>query len=350
MYSMPIGVIPKPCSTDFHLVMDHSAGEFALNNYIAKSDSSIRLDSLQDFGTALRAVIACDGHTSVWLFKSDVSAAYRRIPMHPLWQLKQINTFQGMRHIDRNMTFGSHSAPKIWCSFFSLVIWISIHILVCMDLLHYMDDTWSYETDPALVYYELYDSHFPKKQATLLCLYDHLSLPHTKNKQIFGHALDIISLHIDPSSMSIMMPLPARRELVAAIRSFISTTTSCHRSLLDWQRILRWINWGLNAFPLGRPALQSAYDKVSGKLIPRAKIYLNHAVIRDLTWLALMIEASDGIHMMDVIKWDESQANLTIYCDASLEGLSFVTPSLKLGFSGPMPTDSCLQMIFFFES
>jgi len=62
-----------------------------------------------------------------------------------------------------------------------------------------------------------------------------------------------------------------------------------------------------------------------------------------------MIEASDGIHMMDTIKWDESQADLTIYCDASLEGLSFVTPSLKLGFSGPMPTDSCLQMIFFFE-
>ena len=41
MYSMPIGVVLKPLSTDCHLVMDHSAGEFALNNYIAKSDSSI---------------------------------------------------------------------------------------------------------------------------------------------------------------------------------------------------------------------------------------------------------------------------------------------------------------------
>ena len=41
MYSMPIRVIPKPRSTDFHLVTDHSTGEFTLNNYIAKSDSSI---------------------------------------------------------------------------------------------------------------------------------------------------------------------------------------------------------------------------------------------------------------------------------------------------------------------
>jgi len=41
MYSMPIGVVPKPHSTDFHLVTDHSTREFALNNYIAKLDSSI---------------------------------------------------------------------------------------------------------------------------------------------------------------------------------------------------------------------------------------------------------------------------------------------------------------------
>jgi len=46
---------------------------------------------------------------------------------------------------DHNMTFSSHSAPKIWCSFFGLVIWIAIHILTCVDLLHYMDDAWSYE-------------------------------------------------------------------------------------------------------------------------------------------------------------------------------------------------------------
>ena len=137
--------------------------------------------------------------------------------MIPLWQLKQINTFQGMRHVDHNMMFGSCSAPKIWCSFFGLVIWIAIHVLACMDLLHYMDNAWLYETDPAFVTYEPYDSHFPKKQATLLCLYDHLGLPHTKNKQIFGHTLNIISLHVDPSSMSITMPLLARQELVTTI-------------------------------------------------------------------------------------------------------------------------------------
>ena len=46
---------------------------------------------------------------------------------------------QGLCHIDQNMTFGTHTAPKIWCSFFALVMWIAIHIYSCLDLLHYME-------------------------------------------------------------------------------------------------------------------------------------------------------------------------------------------------------------------
>jgi len=230
MYSMPIGVVPKPHSTDFRLVTDHSAGEFALNNYITKQDSTICLDSLQDFGVALRAVVACDGHSPAWLFKSDVSAAYRQIPMHPLWQLKQVNTFQGMRHVDHNMTFGSRSAPKIWCTFFGLVIWVAIHICSCDDLLHYMDDAWSYETDPVLCYYEPYHSYYPWKQVSLLLLFDHLGLPHVKKKQVFGHTLEIIGLLMDPSIMMITMPATARDNLVSAIRTFTDTHSSRHHT------------------------------------------------------------------------------------------------------------------------
>jgi len=58
MYSMLIGVIPKSHSTDFHLVTDHSAGEFILNNYIMKAGSSIHLESLHNFGTAVRSVVS----------------------------------------------------------------------------------------------------------------------------------------------------------------------------------------------------------------------------------------------------------------------------------------------------
>jgi len=41
------------------------------------------------------------------------------------------------------------------------------------------------------------------------------------------------------------------------------------------QRILRWINWGLNTYPLVCPALQPAYTKISRKHISWAQLYLN---------------------------------------------------------------------------
>jgi len=80
------------------------------------------------------------------------------------------------------------------------------------------------------------------------------------------------------------------------------------------------------------------------------KIYPNHAAICDFTWLMQTIDASDGIHIMDAKYWDESQANLTIYCDVSLEGLGFITPALKAGLSGTIPPHMHLQTIFYFES
>src|SRR5882724_5620258 len=137
MYSMPIGVIPKPHSSDLRLITDHSTGKHAFNNFITRADASIKLDGLQDFCVTLHTVLSCHGRPPSWLFKSNISAAYRRIPMHPLWQIKQINTFKGLRHVDRNMAFRSHSTPRIWCTFFMLVMWIAIYVCICADLMHY---------------------------------------------------------------------------------------------------------------------------------------------------------------------------------------------------------------------
>jgi len=100
---MPIGMVPKPHSSNLHLVTDHSTGDHMLNSFIVHTNSSIKLDNLQHFGMILRTVIAEHSRTPTWLFKSDVSAAYCRIPMHPLWQIKQINTFQGQWHVYHNL-------------------------------------------------------------------------------------------------------------------------------------------------------------------------------------------------------------------------------------------------------
>jgi len=200
-------------------------------------------------------------------------------------------------------------------------MWITIYVYLYPDLLHYMNDAWLYEMDITLAYYEPYDAWYPQKQVKLLLLYDELRLPHAKNKQVFGHSLEIIGLVVNPIKMTISMSEPSHNDLVTAIQAFIDTSKSRRRPLIEWQRILGWINWGLNAYPLIRPALQPAYAKISGKQISRAQLYLNCTVIHHFVWLAEMIESSNGIHMLDAVEWVQTDADLIIYSDASLSGL-----------------------------
>jgi len=130
-----------------------------------------------------------------------------------------------------------------------------------------MDDAWLYDTNPVLTYYAPYDAFCPAKQVTLLQLYNELGLPHVKLKQVYGWALEIISLYMDPFIMTISMSEELQDKLTAAICAFINISESRCQPLIEWQQILRWINWDLNAFPLLWPAMQCAYAKIASKHI-----------------------------------------------------------------------------------
>jgi hypothetical protein len=51
---MPIHAVPKPGSSKFHLVTDHSAGQFAVNSMIlCEGIARVTLNNVQDLGNAL---------------------------------------------------------------------------------------------------------------------------------------------------------------------------------------------------------------------------------------------------------------------------------------------------------
>ena len=242
------------------------------------------------------------------------------------------------------------TAPRIWCSFFGLVMWIAIYIYLCPDLLHYMDDAWSYKMDLTLVYYKPYDLWFPHKQVKLLLLYNELGLPHVKKKQVFGWSLEIIGLYVNPIDMTINMSDRSHNNLITTIQAFVDTSQSRRHPVIKWQRILRWINWGLNAYPLVHPTLQPAYTKITGKHISCARLYLNWSVIQNFLWLADTIEASEGIHILNSIEWGHLDSNLVIYSDASLTGLGFEIPLHHLGFCTSTPSECLVTTIFYYEA
>jgi hypothetical protein len=193
----------------------------SLNALIPREKVSIKLDNMHDLGAAINCAYKANLSTPLTLIKSDVSTAYHLMPMHPLWQIRQIVMFKGARHVDRCDIWGDHAIGCIFCSFMGLVLWIAIKIKNLEDLFAYVDDTFSWDFCGNLEFYEPYEAFLPKKQYQLLCLWDELGIPHEQSKQVHGTSLRIISFEVDVSSMTITMPAKALGELLQAVRSFV---------------------------------------------------------------------------------------------------------------------------------
>jgi hypothetical protein len=352
MYSTPIHSAPKPRSDKLRLINDHSAGEFSLNSMIARDDIiGARMDSISDLGAALLRYRHTHPDSKLVMFKSDVSAAYRRLPLHPLWQIKQIATIDGVRHVDRCTTFGGRGSCRCYTAFMGLVLWIAIYVKFLSDLFAYIDDNFSFDIDGNVLWYEPYNCYYPEKQTRLLLLWDEINLPHEKPKQEYGPALRIIGFWVDPNLMRVTMDDEDRDNLLKRVLGFISTAPGgTRRTLREFQELAGWINWSLNVFPLLKPGLSNVYEKMSGKTESHAKIFVNQGVIRDLSWFISEVKISDGVHLFEDIDWLAEDADLTAIGDACLSGMGYYFENSRKGFQCVLPYDAPKHTIFYFEA
>jgi hypothetical protein len=355
MYSMPIHVVPKPDSQKLRLVVNHSMGEHSLNSMILRdSVAGSRLDTLKNLGDhllALRRLHGADADLVLW--KSDVSQAYRRLPMHPLWQLKQIVTIDGERHVDRCNSFGNRGSCRIWTSFMGLVVWISNKRKITPGFV-YIDDNFSAMLGKVMTFYRRYERQFPTDQAELLQLWDILKVDHELAKQVFGRVLVIIGFEVDANAMTFTMPRAKLTELLAGVQEFTAVSSSkrlARHPLRRFMEIAGWVNWAFNVYPLLKPALSHLYEKISGKSNLKALVYVNHGIARDLDWFRGHVENSTGVHILESLDWDVHEADVEAFCDASLGGLGIYFPAIGLGYQSNLPAVTPPPgVIFYFEA
>ena len=158
------------------------------------------MESIADLTTGLLRYRRAHPDTPLVIFKSDVSAAYRRLPLHPLWQIKQIVTIDGERHVDRSTSFGGRGSCRDWTAFMGLVLWIATFIKFLTDLFGYIDDGFSFD-EGDVVWYEPYHCYYPSKQTKLLQLWDEIGLSHEKYKQEYGPELRVIGFLVNANLM-----------------------------------------------------------------------------------------------------------------------------------------------------
>ncbi|KAH6902337.1 hypothetical protein BKA70DRAFT_1113051, partial [Coprinopsis sp. MPI-PUGE-AT-0042] len=89
--------------TKGRVITDHSAS--GLNDGIPREDAKVRYDDMRTFGQVLYETRSEYPSEDFLLFKSDVASAFLNLPAHPLWQLRQVVTIDGLRHIIRLLEF-----------------------------------------------------------------------------------------------------------------------------------------------------------------------------------------------------------------------------------------------------
>ena len=222
MYSMPIHALPQPGSKKFRLVTDHSAGQFALNNMISQEDiAGVTLDNVQDLGDALRYLRQQEPDLDLILWKADVSEAYRHMPMHPLWQIKQVVSFHSKRYVDRCNVFGGRASQQIWHAFMSLVTWIAVIKYLIYLLYLYVDNSFSAQKRGERLCYKHYHKELPSNLTRLLQLWDFIGLPHEERKQVFGDVLPIIGFEVDPKLMRVRMSEESTLQLTQPFKTLL---------------------------------------------------------------------------------------------------------------------------------
>ena len=349
MYCMPIFAVPKPHSPDFRLVTDQSHGKYSLNSMIRHDKvTGYPLDSMVHFGEMLMDLERREPGKGRVAWKSDVAEAYRILPMHPRWQIKQVNRIDDEFHIDRCNAFGGCGAGALFISVNGLVAWIAKEIKKIRYLINYVDDSSGCSRDDDFLIYEPYGKEFPREQVILLSLWDELGIPHKPHKQIHGSPLPIIGITVDARDLSFTLSKEAKETLVAELRWWCEPGRK--EKLRRWYQMGGWMNWAFNVYPRLRPALNNFYPKLKGRRDSTSLIWVNNSIRDDFSWAIRTLSNSSGIHLLKSIYWDTHDATLTIYCDACPEGMGFWYPHLNIAFYAPTPYYENPDLIFYFEA
>jgi hypothetical protein len=349
MYCMPIYTVPKPHSTDLRLVTDQSYGKFSLNSMIRHEKvTGYPLDNMLHFGEMLMDLERREPGKERVVWKSDVAEAYRILPVHPRWQIKQVNRIDDKYHVDRCNAFGGSGAGAIFISFNSLVAWIAKEIKGIKYLIDYVDDSSGCSLREDYITYEPYGMKFPREQVILMSLWDELGIPHKTHKQVHGSSIPIIGITVDAKELSLSLSSEAKETLIAELLWWCKPGRK--EKLRRWYQLGGWVNWALNVYPRIRPALNNFYPKLKGRRDSTSLIWVNNSIREDFSWAVKVLNQYSGVQLLRSVYWGIDDATLTVFCDACPQGMGFWYPDLRVAFYSPTPAYENPDLIFYFEA
>lgn len=302
-----------------------------LNDGIKSSDAKTIYDMIPQLGGLLRYYrhlhLDSDYH---FLWKSDVSGAFRNIPVCPEWMIKQVHRVRrriGGRlvwsyYVDQRLILGNRLSPLIWCTVINLILWCTrIHSHVD-HIFIFVDDAFGFDVSgeflPVFHKPSKETRMVPRSQALVLRVWNRLGIPWNWKKQLFSDfELDVIGFKINATDLSVSLSDSSKSTFNDVTLDFLSADVM---PLVKWQRLLGHANWALNILPFAKFSLRSSYKKTRGKERRHALIWINKEVHSDISWMLNEVLNAPPLFLLDpaLDDWSPSQADVILYSDACL--------------------------------
>ena len=280
----PIGIAEHKYSGKKRLIVDLSSphdnvSHQSINELISKQDFSLSYVRIDD---AIKIIqnLGCGS----WLCKTDITDAFKLLPMHTsLWHLYGIH-WQGRYFFYTRLVFGSRSSPKIFDCLSQAICWIATQNYGISHILHLLDDFLT--IDPP-------EAEANRTMALLTMIFNKLSIPVAAHKTVGPvHKLEYLGIILDTLEMKASLPKNKLSRINALLSTFHNKIKCTKRELLS---LLGHLNFACRVIPAGRPFISRLLDAAKSVHKLYYRVTLNDDCKADIRMWQYLLANWNGI-------------------------------------------------------
>jgi len=305
-----------------------------LNDGISRAQARTQYDALAELGALMRyrRRRGEDKHFHM-LWKSDVAGGFRNLPVHPLWQLKQIHRIRLLDSkkrstvvyfVDQRLILGGRMSPRIFCDVMNLINWATRYHFYLEFPLAFVDDDMGFDVSGGRAFVEHPETGERRlvcaEQAKLLQMWTFLGWPWDWAKQLESDSsLVMLGILVHAVDFTVTLTPMAIDDFVTFVHEFLAFKQK-RPPLFLWWRLLGYLNWICNVLPFIKFALQVLYAKIEGKSQRNAGVKINVEVERALLWIVEEVSSATPLSFLDpaLEQWGRGDADVVLYSDACL--------------------------------
>lgn len=323
-----LSAVPKSEGGD-RLIQNQSHPKgLSVNDHIPVECGKVVYDNMSDLANVIR-IFHKQGRKNMVPWKLDVSRAFRHIPLHPLFSLRNgvvIKTRSGADqiYIDSQACFGGRTFPRAYCALDDLWCWVAVKQFKVQVLFHFVDDHYGISEVEG-------PNEEPKDMKKLRKAFELMNVP-TNEKHDFGDGIVVTGTEISYSDATFQLSEAKLIRYLSTCRSFIPKSKM---RVDELEHVCGILEHCIDIVPYGKTWQTSFYAAKSGtqSLAKCTLISITKGMKESLQWWVAILASAPTRYLLKEVWWNANDADEIIWVDASSSsGLGIYRHAKEIGY------------------